>query len=219
MRRSYIARGHLITEMLVQTGHDVALGLGLADTGGMTMVTPKAAKSLAPAQRMNENIVGLGQVVHKVETFKADLVVKMTQNPPTFRTATGVNVGVIPGLAEDQDEDRNGFHMFLGAEAMQQLSVGVDPVNKCLIDVVKTEETNAREARAKAQAEEEVSKSITNEEKNLDSEIHKEEKGKATELQGDGLPAAFALPVGKMRQMISDYKKTHKPLSKESFFE
>lgn len=81
MKRTVIARGYVLAEMLVETHH--ALGYSLVDIGGQTLVAPNAAKLLSPGQHNTVELTGLGQIHHKIETFQADITVKITQNPPT----------------------------------------------------------------------------------------------------------------------------------------
>lgn len=97
----------------------------------------------------------------------------------------------MPGITVDKDCDESGFHMFLGAEAMQQLSIGVDPVYKWLINIPEdSEDTGTADAK--------VTKELV----------------KATAP----VIAAYALPVNNIKTVVEEYKKTHKPLTMETFF-
>lgn len=119
MRASGIIRGYVVHGMTARTAFGVETGVTLADSGGATLVTPRAAKIQFPGEHDKVTLVGLGQV-RGGEVRHAD-----------------VTVGIISGLSEDDDCDTGGSTIYLGVEAMQALSVMVDPLNKVLRPVVK----------------------------------------------------------------------------------
>ncbi len=65
MHRSFIARGYVLTEMVVETNFGKQWGLTLADTAGETLVTPKVAKMPSPGKHERVILAGLGQMRHE----------------------------------------------------------------------------------------------------------------------------------------------------------